>query len=339
MDENNEKRINQALSLIKKKFSDDAIMRLGKDTTSKFETVSTGCPSLDKALGGGFGKGRIVEIYGPYSSGKTTVALHAIAEVQRQGGIALFVDVEHALDVKYAAAIGINLDDLLLTQPSCGDEALEIVDQLLMNNAIDIAVIDSVAALVPKAELEGEMGKSNMALQARLMSQALRKMTPNVNRSQAIVLFINQERETMSLYGQKNTTSGGKALEYYCSQKIRVRKTEVLKQKGETGSQEQYGIRVSAEVTKNKIYAPFKTAEFDIIFGEGISKVANLVDVLEDKGILDKRGAFYFYKDENIARGRNDLIEMLKENKKLYKELEDALDKDLNESIESEESA
>ncbi|WP_427159328.1 recombinase RecA [Aliinostoc sp. HNIBRCY26] len=304
-----QKALNMVLNQIERSFGKGAIMRLGDATRMRVETISTGALTLDLALGGGLPKGRVIEIYGPESSGKTTVALHAIAEVQREGGIAAFVDAEHALDPTYAAALGVDIDNLLVSQPDTGEAALEIVDQLVRSAAVDIVVIDSVAALVPRAEIEGDMGDAHVGLQARLMSQALRKITGNIGKSGCTVIFINQLRQKIGVtYGSPETTTGGNALKFYASVRLDIRRIQTLKK----GSDE-FGNRVKVKVAKNKVAPPFRVAEFDIIFGKGVSTIGCLVDLAEETGILVRKGAWYSYNGDNISQGRDNAIKYLEE--------------------------
>ncbi|BAZ07201.1 recombinase RecA [Calothrix sp. NIES-3974] len=312
-----QKALNMVLNQIEKTFGKGTIMRLGDATRMKVETISSGALTLDLALGGGIPKGRVVEIYGPESSAKTTVALHAIAEVQRNGGIAAFVDAEHALDPTYAAAIGVDTDNLLVSQPDTGEAALEIVDQLVRSAAVDLVVIDSVAALVPRAEIEGEMGDSHVGLQARLMSQALRKITGNIGKSGCTVLFINQLRQKIGVsYGNPETTTGGQALKYYASVRLDIRRIQTLKK-----GTEEFGIRVKVKVAKNKVAPPFRIAEFDVIFGKGISTLGCIVDLAEETNILTRKGAWYSYNGENISQGRDNAIKYLEERPELIEEI------------------
>jgi recombination protein RecA len=275
----------------------------------KVETISTGALTLDLALGGGLPKGRVIEIYGPESSGKTTIALHALAEVQKNGGIAAFVDAEHALDPTYAAALGVDIDNLLVSQPDNGESALEIVDQLVRSAAVDIVVIDSVAALVPRAEIEGDMGDVHVGLQARLMSQALRKITGNIGKSGCTVLFINQLRQKIGVtYGSPETTTGGNALKFYASVRLDIRRIQTLKK-----GTDEFGNRVKVKVAKNKVAPPFRIAEFDIIFGKGVSTIGCLVDIAEETGVILRKGAWYSYNGENISQGRDNAIKYVEE--------------------------
>ena len=304
-----QKALNIVLGQIERSFGKGAIMRLGDATRMKVETISTGALTLDLALGGGLPKGRVIEIYGPESSGKTTVALHALAEVQRNGGIAAFVDAEHALDPTYAAALGVDIDNLLVSQPDNGESALEIVDQLVRSAAVDIVVIDSVAALVPRAEIEGDMGDIHVGLQARLMSQALRKITGNIGKSGCTVIFINQLRQKIGVtYGSPETTTGGNALKFYASVRLDIRRIQTLKK-----GTDEFGNRVKVKVAKNKVAPPFRIAEFDIIFGKGVSTIGCLVDIAEETGVILRKGAWYSYSGENISQGRDNAIKYLEE--------------------------
>ena len=304
-----QKALNIVLGQIERSFGKGAIMRLGDATRMKVETISTGALTLDLALGGGLPKGRVIEIYGPESSGKTTIALHALAEVQKNGGIAAFVDAEHALDPTYAAALGVDIDNLLVSQPDNGESALEIVDQLVRSAAVDIVVIDSVAALVPRAEIEGDMGDVHVGLQARLMSQALRKITGNIGKSGCTVLFINQLRQKIGVtYGNPATTTGGNALKFYASVRLDIRRIQTLKK-----GTDEFGNRVKVKVAKNKVAPPFRIAEFDIIFGKGVSTIGCLVDIAEETGVILRKGAWYSYNGENISQGRDNAIKYVEE--------------------------
>jgi recombination protein RecA len=313
-----DKALSLVLNQIERSFGKGAIMRLGDATRMKVETISTGALTLDLALGGGLPKGRVIEIYGPESSGKTTLALHAIAEVQKLGGVAAFVDAEHALDPAYAAVLGVDIDNLLVSQPDTGESALEIVDQLVRSAAVDIVVIDSVAALVPRAEIEGEMGDSHMGLQARLMSQALRKITGNIGKSGCTVVFLNQLRQKIGVtYGNPETTTGGNALKFYASVRLDIRRIQTLKK-----GNEEFGNRAKVKVAKNKVAPPFRIAEFDIIFGKGISTLGCIVDLAEQTGVITRKGAWYSYNGDNIAQGRDNSIKYLEENSELIQEIE-----------------
>ncbi len=305
------KALNIALANLKKHYGEGAIMRLGETATMDIDVIPTGALTLDLALGiGGLPRGRIIEIYGPESSGKTTVALHAIAEAQKLGGEAVFIDVEHALSPTYAAALGVNTDSLLVSQPDTGEQALEIADALVRSNAVDIVVIDSVAALVPQAELDGEMGNSQIGQQARLMSHALRKLAGVVNKTKTVVIFINQLREKVGIvYGNPEVTPGGRALKYYSSVRIDVRRIEAIKAGTDIS-----GNRTRAKITKNKVAPPFKEAEFDIIFGEGISNNGCILDLAVDAGIIKKGGAWYSYEEERLGQGRENVRKYLQEN-------------------------
>ena len=315
-----QKALEMALSQIEKQFGKGAVMKLG-DAAAKISisTIPSGCLELDYALGvGGIPRGRIIEIYGPESSGKTTIALHAIAEAQKLGGTAAFIDAEHALDPVYAENLGVDVDELYISQPDTGEQALEIAEALCRSGAIDIVVIDSVAALVPKAELEGDMGDSHVGLQARLMSQALRKLTGVVSKSNTIVIFINQLREKVGvMFGNPETTTGGKALKFYASIRMDVRKLDSIKNGAEF-----VGNRTRIKVVKNKVSPPFKTAEFDIIYGEGISKESSVLDMAVEHKIISKTGAWYSYNDMRMAQGRDNARLFLKDNKELCAEIE-----------------
>ncbi|EAR63734.1 RecA [Bacillus sp. NRRL B-14911] len=300
-----------ALKQIEKQFGKGSIMKLGEQTDRKISTSPSGSLALDVALGvGGYPKGRIVEIYGPESSGKTTVALHAIAEVQANGGQAAFIDAEHALDPVYAQKLGVNIDELLLSQPDTGEQALEIAEALVRSGAIDILVIDSVAALVPKAEIEGEMGDSHVGLQARLMSQALRKLSGAINKSRTLAIFINQIREKVGvMFGNPETTPGGRALKFYSSVRLEVRRAETLKQ-----GNEMVGNKTKIKVVKNKVAPPFRVAEVDIMYGEGISKEGEIIDMGSELDIVQKSGSWYSYNEERLGQGRENAKQFLKEN-------------------------
>ncbi|MBW4661917.1 MAG: recombinase RecA [Drouetiella hepatica Uher 2000/2452] len=313
-----EKALNLVLTQIERTFGKGTIMRLGDATRMKVETISTGALNLDLALGGGLPKGRIIEIYGPESSAKTTLALHAIAEVQKIGGVAAFVDAEHALDPMYAAALGVDIANLLVSQPDTGEAALEIVDQLVRSTAVDLVVVDSVAALVPRAEIEGEMGDAHVGLQARLMSQALRKITGNIGKTGCSVIFINQLRQKIGVsYGNPETTTGGNALKFYASVRMDIRRIQTLKK-----GNEEYGIRAKVKVAKNKVAPPFRIAEFDVIFGKGISLLGVLIDMAEETGVVSRRGAWYSYNGDNISQGRDNAIKYMEENPTFTKDVE-----------------
>ena len=314
-----ERNLQLALAKIEKDFGKGAIMRLGETEIPKVEAISTGCLTLDVALGiGGIPKGRIIEIYGPESSGKTTVALHCVAEVQKEGGTAAFVDAEHALDPVYASKLGVNLDDLYISQPDSGEQALEITETLIRSGAIDIIVIDSVAALTPQAELDGDMGDSHVGMQARLMSQALRKITAASSKSKCTIIFINQLREKIGvMYGNPETTTGGKALKFYSSERIDIRTADTLKDGSDI-----VGNHVKAKVVKNKVAPPFKVAEFDIMSGTGISNMGCVLDLAVENGFVQKSGSWFSYNDEKIGQGRDKAMEFLKANPEIFKELD-----------------
>ena len=314
------KALDAAISQIEKQYGKGSIMKLGDNSAHmNVETIPTGSLSLDIALGlGGLPKGRIIEIYGPESSGKTTVALHAVAEVQKRGGIAGFIDAEHALDPAYAKNIGVNIDELYISQPDCGEQALEITETMVRSGAVDIVFVDSVAALVPKAEIDGDMGDSHVGLQARLMSQALRKLTAVISKSNCIVIFINQLREKVGvMFGNPETTTGGRALKFYSSVRMDVRRIESLKQAGEV-----VGNRTRVKIVKNKVAPPFKEAEFDIMFGKGISKEGDILDLAADCGIIVKSGAWYDYNGDKIGQGRENAKTYLRENPLVCEEVE-----------------
>ncbi len=318
-----DKAIDLAVSQIEKQFGKGAIMRLGNDEPlPDIAAIPTGSISLDMALGvGGVPRGRIVEIFGPESSGKTTLALHIVAEAQKQGGIAAFVDAEHALDIGYARKLGVKTDDLLVSQPDTGEQALEIAEMLVRSGAIDVLVIDSVAALVPKAEIEGDMGDSHMGLQARLMSQALRKLTAIISKSNTCVIFINQIRMKIGvMFGNPETTTGGNALKFYASVRLDIRKIASLKQGNDI-----IGSRTKVKVVKNKVAPPFKEVEFDILYGEGISRVGDILDLAVDRGIIDKSGAWFSYGSERIGQGRENSRVFLQEHPDTLKEIEDKI--------------
>jgi recombination protein RecA len=311
--------LDMALRQIEKQFGKGSIMKLGESTHMQVETIPSGSIALDIALGtGGFPRGRIIEVYGPESSGKTTVALHAIAEVQKTGGQAAFIDAEHALDPSYASKLGVNIDELLLSQPDTGEQALEIAEALVRSGAVDIIVIDSVAALVPKAEIEGEMGDSHVGLQARLMSQALRKLSGAINKSKTIAIFINQLREKVGvMFGNPETTPGGRALKFYSTVRLDVRRIESLKMGNDI-----VGNRTRIKVVKNKVAPPFRQAEVDIMYGEGISKEGSLIDIGTEHDIVDKSGAWYSYEGERLGQGRENAKQFLKENPNIASTIE-----------------
>ena len=317
-----DKALEQVMAEIEKQFGKGAIMKLGEETHYEIETTPTGSLGLDIALGaGGFPKGRIIEVYGPESSGKTTIALQAVAEVQKRGGRAAFIDAEHALDPIYAKNLGVNIDELLLSQPDTGEQALEICEALVRSNAVSIVVIDSVAALVPQAEIEGEMGDSHVGLQARLMSQALRKLSGIINKTNTTAIFINQLREKVGvLFGNPETTPGGRALKFYASVRLDVRRGEQIK----LGDSE-IGNKTNIKVVKNKIAPPFKVATVDIMYGEGVSHVGELVDIASDLGIMDKSGAWYSYHGEKIGQGRENTKIFLKNNPDIANEIENQI--------------
>jgi recombination protein RecA len=304
-----QKALSMVLNQIERNFGKGSIMRLGEASRMQVETIPTGALTLDLALGGGIPKGRVIEIYGPESSGKTTVALHALAEVQRNGGVAAFVDAEHALDPVYAKALGVDIEELLVSQPDTGEMGLEVVDQLVRSAAVDLVVVDSVAALVPRAEIEGEMGDAHVGLQARLMSQALRKITGSIGKSQCTVIFLNQLRQKIGIsYGNPETTTGGNALKFYASVRLDIRRIQTLKK-----GTEEYGIRAKVKVAKNKVAPPFRIAEFDILFGQGISTLGCLLDLAEQTGVVTRRGAWYSYEGDNIGQGRDNTVQRLQE--------------------------
>ena len=317
-----EKALKTALAQLEKDFGKGTVMKLGENTHMEVQAVKTGSVALDMALGiGGVPKGRIIEIFGPESSGKTTVALHIIAEVQKAGGEAAFIDAEHALDPVYAKALGVDINNLLVSQPDCGEDALEITEALVRSGAIDTVVIDSVAALVPRQEIEGDMGSSTVGVQARLMSQAMRKLSAVISKSNCVVIFINQLREKVGvMYGNPETTTGGRALKFYASVRIDVRKVENLKQGDEV-----FGNRVKCKVVKNKVAPPFRVAEFDIIYGKGISKAGEIIDVAIELGIIQKSGSWFSYNGEKVAQGKENTKKAIAENQSLMKELEEKI--------------
>jgi len=331
-----DRAIDAALSQIEKQFGKGAVMKLGqKDAAVKVPVIPTGSIAFDLSLGiGGFPRGRVVEVFGPEATGKTTLAVHVIAEAQKQGGQAAFIDAEHALDPKYAASIGVDVDSLLISQPDYGEQALEIAEVLVRSGAVDVIVIDSVAALVPKAELEGEMGDAHMGLQARLMSQALRKLTAIVSRSKTCFIFVNQIREKIGFFlGSPETTTGGRALKFYASLRVDIRRIATLKEGDKV-----IGNRVKVKIVKNKMAPPFRLAQFDIIFGEGISKEGDLVDCGVDAGLIEKAGTWYSYKGERIGQGRESVKRLLKENEELAAQLDMEIRKELG-LLPSEEAA
>jgi len=306
-----EKALSLVLSQIERSFGKGSIMRLGDATRMRIETIPSGSLTLDLALGGGLPKGRVIEIYGPESSGKTTLALHAIAEVQKAGGVAAFVDAEHALDPSYSEALGVDIGNLLVAQPDTGEAGLEIVDQLVRSSAVDIVVVDSVAALVPRAEIEGEMGDNQVGLQARLMSKALRKIAGNIGKSGCVVIFLNQLRQKIGVtYGSPEVTTGGNALKFYATIRLDIRRIQTLKK----GTEGEYGIRAKVKVAKNKVAPPFRIAEFDIIFGKGISQMGCILDLAEQATVVVRKGAWYSYNGENIAQGRDNAVKYLEDN-------------------------
>jgi len=325
-----DKALGLVLNQIERNFGKGSIMRLGDASRMRVETISTGALTLDLALGGGYPKGRVVEVYGPESSGKTTLTLHAIAEVQRRGGVAAFVDAEHALDPVYAAALGVDIENLLVSQPDTGEMALEIVDQLVRSAAVDIVVVDSVAALTPRAEIEGEMGDLAVGSQARLMSQAMRKITGNIGKSGCTVIFLNQLRQKIGVtYGNPETTTGGNALKFYASVRLDIRRIQTLKR-----GTEEYGIRAKVKVAKNKVAPPFRIAEFDILFGRGISTLGCLLDLAEETGVVCRKGAWYSYEGDNIGQGRDNTIVWLEQNPAQSEQIEKLTRQKLTEGSE-----
>lgn len=314
------KVLNAVLDKIEKDFGKGSIMRLSTDKVEDVAVISSGSLTLDMALGvGGYPKGRVIEIYGPESSGKTTLAIHAIAEAQKAGGIAAFIDAEHAFDSTYAQKLGVDIDNLLVSQPDNGEQALEIADHLIRSSAIDIVVIDSVAALTPKSEIEGEMGESKMGLQARLMSQALRKLTASISKTKTVCIFINQLRDKIGVvYGNPETTTGGNALKFYASVRIDIRKSTGIKD-----GEEQLGVRAKVKVVKNKVAPPFRRAEFDIMYGEGISKLGEIIDLGVDHGVIKKSGSWFSYGDRKLGQGRDAVKELLKNDAELMTEIEE----------------
>jgi recombination protein RecA len=323
MDDNRKKALSAALSQIEKQFGKGSVMRMGDNSAVRsMEAVSTGSLGLDIALGiGGVPKGRVIEIYGPESSGKTTLTLHIVAEAQKKGGTAAFVDAEHALDPQYAEKLGVNMDELLVSQPDTGEQALEITDMLVRSGAVDVVVVDSVAALTPRAEIEGEMGDSHVGLQARLMSQALRKLTANIKRSNCIVIFINQIRMKIGvMFGSPETTTGGNALKFYASVRMDIRRTGAIKRGDEV-----VGNETRVKVVKNKVAPPFKQANFEIMYGEGISREGEIIDLGVQYGIVDKSGSWYSYKGDKIGQGKENVRNFLKENAEVAAEIESSI--------------
>ncbi len=331
--ENSEKMkaLEAALGQIEKQFGKGSIMKLGDFQAMNVEAIPTGALSLDIALGiGGIPRGRIVEVYGPESSGKTTLALHMIAEAQKQGGEAAFIDAEHALDPVYAKHLGVDIDNLIVSQPDTGEQALEIAEALVRSGALDVIVIDSVAALVPKAEIDGDMGDSHIGLQARLMSQALRKLAGAINKSKSVIIFINQLREKVGvMFGNPETTAGGRALKYYASVRLDIRKVENIKQDGEV-----IGNRARVKVVKNKVAPPFREAEFDIVYGKGISKEGNILDIAVNLDIIEKSGSWFNYNGERIGQGRENVKKYLQDNPEVAKEIEEKIRANFNEAFE-----
>ena len=335
MDKDRAKKLDTVFSQIEKQFGEGSLMKLGSDQVRKIPSISTGALSIDLALGiGGVPKGRVIEIYGPESSGKTTLSLHIAAEAQKAGGVAAFIDAEHALDPIYASALGVDVDELLVSQPDTGEQALEIANMLIDSEGVDVVVIDSVAALVPQAEIDGEMGQSHVGLQARLMSQALRKLTSSINKTQTTVIFINQIREKIGvMWGSPETTSGGRALKFYASVRIDIRRIETLK----IGA-EMIGNRVRAKIVKNKVAPPFKEAQFDIMFGQGISREGSLLDVGVDHGIVRKAGAWFTYDEIQLGQGKENSKRFLRENADIALQLETDVYKAVG-MIESDDTA
>ena len=344
MGENTEKKkaLEMAMSQIEKQFGKGSVMKLGEFKTMEVEAIPTGALSLDIALGiGGVPRGRIIEVFGPESSGKTTLALHVIAEAQKMGGEAAFIDAEHALDPVYAKKLGVDIDNLIVSQPDTGEQALEITEALVRSGALDVIVVDSVAALVPKAEIDGDMGDSHMGLQARLMSQALRKLAGAINKSKTVIIFINQLREKIGvMFGNPETTTGGRALKFYASVRLDIRKIENIKQDGEVK-----GNRVRVKVIKNKVAPPFREAEFDIVYGEGISKAGNILDMAVNLDIIEKSGSWFSYNGDRIGQGRENVKKYLKENPEILAEIENkvrdnfakAFEQSLGEEIQEDE--
>ena len=333
MGDNQEKRkaLDAAMSQIEKQFGKGSVMKLGEFKAMEIEAIPTGALSLDMALGiGGVPRGRIIEVFGPESSGKTTLALHVIAEAQKTGGEAAFIDAEHALDPVYAKKLGVDIDNLIVSQPDTGEQALEITEALVRSGALDVIVVDSVAALVPKAEIDGDMGDSHMGLQARLMSQALRKLAGAINKSKTVLIFINQLREKIGvMFGNPETTTGGRALKFYASVRLDIRRIEQIKQDGEIK-----GNRVRVKVIKNKVAPPFREAEFDVVYGEGISKAGNILDMAVNMDIIEKSGSWFSYNGERIGQGRENVKNYLKENPELLQEVEDKVRENFAQAFE-----
>lgn len=342
VDTKKEQALNDAIKQIEKQFGKGSVMKLGEFKTMEVEAIPTGALSLDIALGiGGLPRGRIIEVFGPESSGKTTLALHVIAEAQKMGGEAAFIDAEHALDPVYAKKLGVDIDNLIVSQPDTGEQALEITEALVRSGALDVIVVDSVAALVPKAEIDGDMGDSHMGLQARLMSQALRKLAGAINKSKTVIIFINQLREKIGvMFGNPETTTGGRALKFYASVRLDIRKIENIKQDGEVK-----GNRVRVKVIKNKVAPPFREAEFDIVYGEGISKAGNILDMAVNLDIIEKSGSWFSYNGDRIGQGRENVKKYLKENPEILAEVENkvrdnfakAFEQSLGEEIQEDE--
>ncbi len=325
-----EKALSLVVGQIERNFGKGSIMRLGDASKMRVETISTGALTLDLALGGGYPKGRVIEVYGPESSGKTTLTLHAIAEIQRNGGVAAFVDAEHALDPVYAASLGVDVENLLVSQPDTGEMALEIVDQLIRSAAVDLVVVDSVAALTPRSEIEGEMGDHSVGAQARLMSQAMRKITGNIGKSGCTVIFLNQLRLKIGItYGNPETTTGGNALKFYASVRLDIRRIQTLKR-----GTEEYGIRAKVKVAKNKVAPPFRIAEFDILFGKGISTLGCLLDLADETNVVTRKGAWYSYEGDNIGQGRDNTITWLEQNPESKEIIETLVKEKLTEGSE-----
>lgn len=333
MEENTEKKkaLEMAMSQIEKQFGKGSVMKLGEFKAMEIESIPTGALSLDIALGiGGVPRGRIIEVYGPESSGKTTLALHVVAEAQKMGGEAAFIDAEHALDPVYAKKLGVDIDNLIVSQPDTGEQALEITESLVRSGALDVIVVDSVAALVPKAEIDGDMGDSHMGLQARLMSQALRKLAGALNKTKTVLIFINQLREKIGvMFGNPETTTGGRALKFYASVRMDIRKIENIKQDGEFK-----GSRVRVKVVKNKVAPPFREAEFDVVYGEGISKAGNILDMAVNLDIIEKAGSWFSYNGERIGQGRENVKKYLKENPEILEEVEEKVREDFAKAFE-----